>query len=203
MLLHYSNSVMDAVAVANLFHDLKTSGKVNYFGVSNHYPSKFDLLQKKLDQITNGDIKLVTSEFEISVWNPSYMNYNNALLDHAYQNGLHVLAWSALGGDPLGGLNRLFVRQGERQTKILRALSDVGSEMGITDESVVALVWLLSHPSQIIPLIGTTNTTRMTLQATAFDYVGKMTNAQWWSIGAAGGLCALGDSQCNYSEYMA
>lgn len=93
LLLHYSNSVMNAVEVAETFRDLKASGKVKFFGVSNHYPSKFDLLQAKLDKVTGGDIKLVTSEFEMSVWNPSYMNYNNPLLDSVYAKGIHPLAW--------------------------------------------------------------------------------------------------------------
>jgi len=202
LLLHYSNSYMNAEEVAQLFVDFKAAGKVKYFGVSNHYPSKFDLLQTKLDAISGGDIKLVTSEFELSVWNPSYMNYNNNLLDHAYMHGLHVLAWCPLGGDPLGGLNRLFIRKGTRQTKILRALEDVGDAMGISDQSIVALTWLLSHPAQVIPLLGTTNFTRMEEQVTALNYLGQMTNQQWWDIASAGGVCALGDSQCNYSEYM-
>ena len=40
-------------------------------------------------------------------------------------------------------------------------------------------------------------------QVTAMDYVGSMTNDQWWSIGGKGGLCAYGDSQCNYDDYKA
>lgn len=202
LLLHYSNSFMDATAVASLFMQWKSEGKVRNFGVSNHYPSKFDLLQAKLDLVSKGSIKLVTTEFECSVWNPGYMNYNSSLLDHAYTNGLHVLAWGALAGDPLGGLNRLFVRKGERQRKILSALEDVGSQLGIEDESAVALLWLLSHPSGIIPLLGTTNNGRLNTQLTAFQFLGKMTTEQWWSIGNAGGLCPLGDSQCNYTQYM-
>jgi predicted oxidoreductase len=178
---------------------------VRNFGLSNHFPSKFYLLQKSLDAMApdgNG-IKLMTHEFEASVWNPSYMDYNSALADHAYQHGLHPLAWCPLGGDPLGGLNRLFKRHGKRQKKILRALKDVGKQMGIADKSVVALVWLLSHPLGFIPLLGTTNLDRMSTQLTALDYVGKMTNEQWWSIAAKGGLCAYGDSQCNYDLYKA
>lgn len=218
MLLHYSNSNMNAEAVAELFKNLKSSGKVKHFGVSNHYPSKFDLLQAKLDVVTNGDIKLVTHEFELSVWNPSYLNYNNGIVDHAYQNGLHALAWCPLGGDPIGGLNRLFVRQGTRQLRIRHALKSVGKAIGVMteeqlnacgddllcssdNEAVVALAWLLSHPSGAIPLLGTTNLDRQTLYVTAFNYVDKMTNDLWWQIAGAGGVCPLGDSQCNYDEY--
>lgn len=203
LLLHYSNAYMNGTQVAEFFRDMKAEGKVLHFGASNHYPSKFNLLQKKLDEVTGGDIQLVTHEFECSVWNPSYMNYNSGLLDHAYEMGIHPLAWGSLGGDPVGGLNRLFVRKGERQLKIKHKLKDVGDQLGISDETVVALVWLLSHPAGIIPLLGTTNLSHMQAQVTAFQYLGQMTNAQWWDIGAAGGLCAMGDSQCNYSEYMA
>ena len=141
LLLHYSDSFMDADAVSQFFVDMKAAGKVKFFGVSNHFPSKFDLLQARLDVVSGGDIKLVTHEFEASVWNPSYMNYNSELVDHAYRMGLRPLAWSSMGGDPVGGLNRLFVRKGERQNKILRSLKSVGDDMGIADESVVALTW--------------------------------------------------------------
>jgi predicted oxidoreductase len=202
LLLHYPDSFMNATAVAELFVEFKSQGKVKNFGVSNHYISHFEVLQKKLDDVTAGDIKLVTNEIEISVWNPSYMNYNSGLVDHAYKNGYHNLGWSSLGGDPVGGLNRLFVRKGRRQEKILHALRQVGREMSIDDAATVAMVWVLSHPSGVIPLIGTTNAKRIAQYAGAFQYVGQMTAAQWWNIGGAGGLCAMADSQCNYSEYM-
>ena len=108
VLIHYSDAKMDANQVASFFQDLKSKGIVKNFGVSNHYPSKFNLLQKKLDKVTDKSISLVATEFECSVWNPSYMNYNSGLMDHAYSNGLHPLCWGSLAGDPIGGPNRLF-----------------------------------------------------------------------------------------------
>jgi len=201
ILIHYSNANMDANAVASTFQTLKASGKVKHFGVSNHYPSKFDLLQAKLDDVTGGDIKLVTHEFEMSVWNPSYFNYDAALVDHAYQHSLHPLAWGSLGGDPTGGLNRLFIQQGDRQKQINLVLHSVGKDMGIEDNSVVAFVWLLSHPVGAIPLIGTSRLDRIDTQITAFNYLGKMSNDQWYTIADVAGVCALGDSQCNYDLY--
>lgn len=202
-LIHFSNSNMNATEVALTFRDMKSSGKVLHFGVSNHYPSKFDLLQTKLDQVTGENIKLVTTEFEASVWNPSYLNFNSSLSDHTYQKGLRALCWGSLGGEPVGGLNRLFVRKGDRQDRILNALSEVAQVMGIPNNDTVALVWLLQHASGVIPLIGTTNLVRMEQQVTAIDYIGHMTNDQWWSIGTAGDLCSYGDSECNYDLYTA
>jgi predicted oxidoreductase len=83
----------------------------------------------------------------------------------------------------------------------LNALSDVGKELGVTDQATVALAWTLAHPSSIIPLIGTTKTSRISSLVTAIDLASKMTTSQWWKIGGTGGLCALGDDQCDYDEY--
>jgi predicted oxidoreductase len=198
VLLHYSDALLDADAVASTLNGLKNSGKVHYFGVSNHYPHKVKLLQSRLDQY---GIELVTNEVEISVWNPSHLNYKDGTVDDLYASYMRPIAWCALGGDPLGGLNRLFQRYGTRQTKILNALGKVGDELGGYEEDVVALAWLLRHPSGIIPLIGTTNNERMAQQVTAMEVYARMTESQWWSIGTEGGLCAFGDDQCDYDEY--
>ena len=114
-----------------------------------------------------------------------------------------MLGWSALGGDPIGGLNRLFVRKGDRQLKILHALRSVGDAVGEKEETVVALAWVLAHPSGIVPLVGSTNTGHVNTLLRALDVAAKISTDQWWQIGNAGGLCPLADSQCNYAEYMA
>ena len=198
VLIHYPNSFMNAAEVAQTFASLKASGKVRHFGVSNHYPSHFDVLQKELDKV---GIKLVTNEIEISVWNPRYLNYNSGSVDHAYKTGYRNIAWGGLAGDSTGGLNRLFQKKGERQHKILSALKDVGDELGVSDPAVVALAWTLSHPSGIVPLIGTTKVSRVQSLVAAMDVAAKITTLQWWKIAGKGGLCALADDQCDYELY--
>jgi predicted oxidoreductase len=198
LLLHYPNSFMNATEVRETFVSLKSSGKVRHFGVSNHYPSHIEVLQKNLDAANTG-IRLVTNEVELSVWNPRYFNYNNVVADHAIANGYKMLGWGGLAGDPLGGLNRLFQKTGTRQIKINHALSSVGDAIGCKDNAIVALAWLLSHPSgSVVPLIGTTQISRVQSLVTAFNYVGSFNSDHWWSIGSAGGLCQLADTQCDY-----
>jgi predicted oxidoreductase len=198
VLIHYPNAFMNAEEVAQTFSDLRASGKVRHFGVSNHYPSHFDTLQAALTKV---GIRLVTNEVEISVWNPRYMNYDKSTVDHAYANGYHNIAWGGLAGDSTGGLNRLFQKSGKRQTKILDALTAVGTELGVTDNAQLALAWTLAHPSGIIPLIGTTQVARVTSLVEALTIAPKITTMQWWKIGGEGGLCALADDQCDYKEY--
>lgn len=202
LLLHFPNSFMNAVEVAETFHEMKVSGKVKHFGTSNHYPAHRDALQTKCN---DWNITLVTNEIEVSVWNPSYLNYDSGLVDDSVTKGYRVLGWGPLGGDPIGGLNRLFDRHGKRQLKIHHALKQAGKDLGEDDETVVALSWILSHPSGIVPLLGTTQTSRLNNLLRAFDLVEKFEGlvTTWWSVGSAGGLCPLADSQCNYKEYMA
>lgn len=202
MLIHYSNAFMNATEVAETFAELKKSGKVLHFGVSNHFPHKIDVLQAALKK-AGTNIQLITNEVEISVWNPGYLNYDSPIGDHAYSSGYRILAWGGLGGDPIGGLNRLFERTGTRQTKILSALDAVGAELQVSNPAVVALAWTLSHPSGIIPLVGTSKTSRVNELVQALEIAPRITNEQWWKIGGAGGLCPLGDSECNYDEYKA
>lgn len=200
ILIHYPNSFMNSKELAQTFATLKSSGKVRHFGVSNHYPSHIDSLQKELTKV---NIQLVTNEIEISVWNPRYLNYNSGSVDHAYTKGYRNIAWGGLAGDSTGGLNRLFQRKGDRQTKILDALNAVGAELGESDPAVVALAWTLSHPAGIVPLIGTTKVTRVKSYVAAVDLAPKITTKQWWKIGGAGGLCAMADDQCDYADYRA
>ncbi len=191
---------MNAEEVAATFNAMKSTGKVLHFGTSNHYPAHRRALQAKLNKY---NISLVTNEIEVSVWNPSYLNYNSDLVDDSYEHGYRVLGWSALGGDPIGGRNRLFDRHGERQLKIHMALKDAASNLGEDEETVVALAWVLAHPSGIIPLIGTTKNDRVNTLVHALDVAPKFNTDIWWAVGRKGGLCPLADSECNYKEYMA
>jgi predicted oxidoreductase len=199
VLLHFPDSFMNATEVARLFNQLKQSGQVKYFGTSNHYPSQRKVLQSKLDAY---NIKLVTNEVEVSVWNPRFLNYNsNDMVNDGILEGYRNLAWGALGGNPLGGFNRLFGRKGLRQERILHALKSVGKAFGEEDETVVALAWLLSHSAGFVPLIGTTQISRVNALVKAFDYINSFSNSNWWEIARAGGVCFLADIECDYEKY--
>jgi predicted oxidoreductase len=109
---------------------------------------------------------------------------------------------ASLAGNPTGGFNRLFQLNGTRQDSILKAVNAVGTEIGETDPARLALAWVLAHPSGLIPLVGSTQVSRVSaLTDGIMDLVAKITPSLWWKIGRAGGLCPLADSECNYSLY--
>jgi predicted oxidoreductase len=76
--------------------------------------------------------------------------------------------------------------------RIHAGLGDVAKNLSTTTNpvghDVVALAWLLRHPAQIIPIIGTMNPTRLMQQAAAGAVAERMTRAQWYHIADAVGV---------------
>jgi len=193
VLLHRQDYLMDVVEVAQAFREWKSAGKALYFGTSNHDQNSFLNLAQY--------VPLVTNEIEVSVWAPETIcpigsgavspnTYwtNNGLVDFHYRLNSSVLSWGPLGGDPYGGINRLFKTTGARQTKIIQALHSVGTQIGESEPDIVALAWLLKHPAKIVPIIGTTNAERISNQTRAEGVAQKMTRSQWYDIARAVGV---------------
>jgi len=186
LFLHRQDYLMDVAEVSKLFYEWKAAGKVRYFGLSNHDQNSFLNL--------NARIPLVTNEIEVSVWAPDticplgsgpvstdpYLT-NNGLVDFHYRLNSSVFAWGPLGGDPYGGINRLFKKEGARQTQVRKALAALGQVL-VDEEDVIALAWLLKHPANIIPIIGTMNAERMVNQTRAEAVAQKMTRKQWYDV---------------------
>jgi len=108
-------------------------------------------------------------------------------VDFHYRLNTSVLAWGPLGGDPYGGINRLFKMTGTRQTQVRRALQSASLTLN-DDEDVIALAWLLRHPAKIVPILGTMDPSRMTNQTRAEAVAQKMTRKQWYDIARAIGV---------------
>jgi len=181
LMFHRQDYLMDVDEVQEAFLRWKDSGKVRYMGVSNFDRSSFELL--------NSRVPLVANEIEVSPLNPKAL-YDGTVAFH-YSTNTTVLAWGPLGGDPWGGPNRLFkvvsVDGTHHNARIKTALGRVGAELGV-EQDVVAVAWLLRHPAQIVPIIGTMNPERLVRQAAARTVARNMTRAQWYLIADGAGM---------------
>ena len=147
LLIHRPDPLMNADEVAEAFRQLKDSGKVKHFGVSNFTPHQFELLQSRLDA------PLVTNQIEVSVMHlPSF---TDGTLDQAQQLRRCPMAWSSLAG------GRLFSDTTNRTMHIRTALESVGKMIGGAHLDQVALAWLLMHPAKILPIIGSGSMERL------------------------------------------
>jgi predicted oxidoreductase len=148
--LHRPDLLMNPEEVAAAFDQLKSQGKVRYFGVSNFLPSFVSLLQSALPDA------LVVNQVEIHLGRLDC--FYDGTLDQCLQQHITPLAWSPLGGGFLGTGGRVkpdHPRKAHFET-IQKALDEIAANYQVS-RTVLALAWLLKHPSKIIPIVGSAN----------------------------------------------
>lgn len=166
LLLHRPSPFFNAEEVANAFSYLKKEGKVRYFGVSNFSIVQFQLLQQYVDA------PLVTNQIEISPYQLEH--FENGNIDFLQTQKIKPMAWSPLAGGAILKPNTA------QEQRIYKALKEVGEALSLPTVDAVAYSWLLSHPSQILPIIGTHKIERIKHAIVALNK--KMTAAQWLKI---------------------
>jgi predicted oxidoreductase len=137
LLIHRPDALMDADEVARTFADLRAAGKVLHFGVSNHTPSQFALLHRRLP--------LMTNQIEFSPLHLSALA--DGTLDQAQDLGLRPMIWSPLAG------GRLLAAQDEQTQRVRAVLETLGRAHGVS-AATMAYAWIRRHPSKPIPITG-------------------------------------------------
>lgn len=169
LLIHRPDLLMNAEEVAETFNQLKHSGKVLNFGVSNFTPAQFDLLQSRL---THFDIVLATNQIELSPLNMSSLD--DGTLDHCQQHHISPMAWSCLGGGDI------FNGDDERAVRLRKQLYKVADEHGTQDISQIIYAWVLALPCQPKPIIGSGQSQR--IKSAIASKAIQLNRQQWYSI---------------------
>ncbi|WLR53234.1 aldo/keto reductase [Bacillus tianshenii] len=166
LLIHRPDPYMDPEEVAEAFTTLKKQGKVLHFGVSNFTPSQFNMLSEYLS------FPLVTNQIEIS---PLYLgSFDNGAIEQCQQKGISPMAWSPLAG------GKLFKAANEQAVRVRSTLEKIMEEVGADSIDQVAYAWLLNHPANILPVIGTGNIERIRSAVKALEI--KLTRQQWFEV---------------------
>jgi predicted oxidoreductase len=194
LLLHVADSLVQPEEVARAFDELHRTGKVRYFGVSNHNAAQIRLLTKYVRQ------PLVVNQVRIGLGHPHLLEdgmdfslcltkgsggenaYSAAAgsgtLDYCRENGIQIQAYSPLRGGPL----RSAAEPEPTFKGVVQLLSDLAVQKK-TSSSAVALAWLLRHPAGIVPIIGSTNPKHITENCEADNVV--FTSEEWYRLFAA------------------
>jgi len=155
LLIHRPDPLMDAHALGECLDALIDSGKLRGVGVSNFMPWDVDLLQSYMKH------KLQTNQLELSLLNTA--PFINGQLAHAQQHGMPVMAWSPLGG---GRLHAQASTPGTAAARLAPKLSALAQAAG-TDTTAVAMAWLMHHPVQVLPVMGSNQLERIAVFADA------------------------------------
>ena len=162
LLLHRPDPLMDHFETGAALDEIIASGKVKNVGVSNFKPWDWNLLQAAMKN------KLVTNQIELSVL--AHEGFTNGDVAFHQTHNTPIMAWSPLaGGD-------LFLKSNE---KLLNSLSNIADTFGV-EPSTVAVAWLLAHPANILPVLGTNSLSRIETISQAFDI--KLDRQTWFEI---------------------
>jgi predicted oxidoreductase len=105
----------------------------------------------------------------------------DGILDQCMEKGITPMAWSPLGAGLLGdGARRLLpAQQGYQPDAVVKVLDEIAKARG-GSRTVVAYAWLLKHPSNIVPIVGSTDLQRIreAVQATEFE----LTREEWYRL---------------------
>lgn len=167
LLIHRPDPLMDAAETARTLDDLIDSGKILSAGVSNFRADDWRLLQKHMSH------KLVVNQIEISVLHQD--SFTNGDLNALQLDEMAVMAWSPLAGGRLFGDDAA----AQRVRPLLQAIAEENQ----TRVDVVALAWLMQHPANIMPVVGTNNLQRIEGLGKALEL--SMDRETWFEIWTA------------------
>jgi predicted oxidoreductase len=165
LLIHRPDPMMDHHETGAALDALVDAGKVRGIGVSNFMPWDIDLLQSAMKH------PILTNQIEINIL--EHAPFTNGQIAKAQQAAMPVMAWSSLAG------GRLFDASDEAAKRVMPRLKDIAAEQNVAADAV-AIAWLLAHPAQIMPVIGTNNIDRIAKISDAMNV--KIDRETWFEL---------------------
>ena len=188
LLLHRPDALVEPEQVAEAFDALESSGKVRYFGVSNHTPMQIELLKKSVKQ------KLLFNQLQFSITNTGMIdagiNVNmqvdrsidrdGGILDYCRIHNITIQPWSPF---QYGFFDGIFLNN-DKFPELNSTIDTIADSRGVTN-TAIAVAWILRHPARLQPILGTTNPERLKDACQASGVT--LTHQEWYDIYLAAG----------------
>jgi len=170
--LHRPDFLADPEEICHAFCELRASGKVRHFGVSNMRPSQLAMISKALP------FPLVVNQVQTSLLHQDCLD--DGTLDQCISENMTPLAWAPVAGGILAGKELPDdIPDREAKQALLDKMDEIAEEHGVGRDAV-ALAWLRKHPSRIIPIIGTTKPDRIHSAAVAAKI--ELSREHWYEL---------------------
>jgi len=142
ILLHRPSPLMEPQEIMEAIAKLAHEGKIKDFGVSNFTPSQVELISSQVP-VTINQIEFSLTHFSA---------FLDGSLDQMLIKQITPMAWSPLG--------IVFREDNEQTRRIHRKLGQYLDKYKATEDQLL-LAWIMKHPANIIPVVGTTNKDRL------------------------------------------
>ncbi len=188
LLLHRPDALMDPVEVAEAFSTLKAAGKVLHFGVSNQNPYQMALMQKYMPmplvanqlQLSITNCTMISQGIEVNMGTPGAVGRDGGVLDYCRLNDITIQPWSPF---QYGMFEGVFLGN-DKFPELNKKIDEVAAKYGVTN-TTIAVAWLLRHPANFQPIIGTMNLDRLRQCIAACDIT--LDRQDWYDIYLAAG----------------
>lgn len=183
LVLHRPDALVEPEEVAEAFNILYTSGKVKYFGVSNHKPSQIELLKKYVKQdILVNQLQLslpfsnmIASGLEVNMLTDGAYDRDGSVLDYCRLNDMTIQAWSPF---QYGFFEGVFIGS-EKYPELNKVLDELAEKYKVTPTGI-ATAWILRHPAKVQMIAGTTKISR--LKEIIDGSKIKLTKEEWYRL---------------------
>ena len=183
LLLHRPDPLMQPDEVATAFAALRQQGKVRHFGVSNMAWAQMQLLQRALPQplvvnqlqMSLADIDWLEEGVLVGMPQGAERHFGYGTVEYCMLQGIQLQSWGSLAKGIFSGAP--VQSESQRATAALvRQLADV---YNCSAEAIV-LAWLMRHPAQVQPVIGTTQAERIVACAQAGSVT--LSREHWYQL---------------------
>jgi predicted oxidoreductase len=164
LLLHRPSPLMNVEEIAEAVDILKQEGKILDFGVSNFSPMQTDLISSKT-KVNYNQIQFSATHLEPML---------DGAFDYMQINDIRPMAWNPLGS--------VFKSTDEKSMRVLEQIEILAKKYDV-DQTHILIAWILKHPSQIMPVCGTTDSNRLSALMEAINI--EMHIEDWFSVWVA------------------
>lgn len=188
LLLHRPDPLVEPEEVAHAFDLLHQSGKVRYFGVSNHTAFQIEYLQSYLNQpiITNQveynllHTHMLDEGILFNQYNPKLAR-NEGTIEYCRLHDITLQAWSPMARGKISGSDPDTPADDFKNVQeVVRKFAQSKQQ---PVESILA-AWILRHPARMQVILGTTRPDRIAAACQA-DSI-ELTREEWYSLFTAG-----------------
>jgi predicted oxidoreductase len=166
LLVHRPDWTASIDDTADGLNRLLSSGKIRSAGVSNYSASQFSALNSRMEQ------SLVTNQVQ---FNPFAMEpIYDGVFDQCQELRIHPMAWSPLAG------GRLFDEADPAAMRLRSACQEMSGRYGGASIDQLVLAWIMAHPTQPIPVLGTSKAARIRAAALAQELI--LSKEDWYGL---------------------
>ena len=188
MLLHRPDSLVDYNEVNEAFNYLYDSGLVKSFGVSNMNAIQIELYNKYLThKIEHNQVQfsvvhshIVSEGIFVNMSKEESHSRSGGIIEYSMLKDINLQAWSPIMASWEDGT---FIDNPKYEV-LNNKLEELASKYGVT-KNAIAISFILRHPANIIPIVGTTSIEHLLEMVKAKNI--ELTRQEWYSLYVSSG----------------